>query len=142
MATAEGTTGQGRVTAFSVFGPVFGYASRMEDGRQVAYIGPLTPGVSWRQLWKFATECNVPAAGDVRKAEWIVTQASRAFICGSDVVVKLPDASWEMKPGGRRVDLPGPWANQDVLVTGNLAVPDLSDEQLAPKPSYYPRSAG
>jgi hypothetical protein len=67
----------------------------------------------------------VPGARDARTAEWIVSQASRAFICGSDVVVMFSEADWEMEPGGRRVGLESPWCNQDVLATGNLTMPEL-----------------
>ncbi|MGW0876629.1 hypothetical protein ACWD3Z_40060 [Streptomyces sp. NPDC002740] len=142
MATAEGTKGRGRVTVFSMYGPVFGYASTLVDDQQVAYVGPLTPGVSWRKLWQMAERCHNDGAKETRKAEWIISQASRAFICGSDVVVKLSDADWEMEPGGWLVELDGSWCNQDVLVTGNLTVPDLIAEQTAEKFTYYPQYAG
>ncbi|KIE23202.1 hypothetical protein LK08_31315 [Streptomyces sp. MUSC 125] len=142
MATAEGTKGRGRVTVFSMFGPVFGYASTLVDDQQVAYIGPLTPTVNWRKLWQMAECCHNDGASETRKAQWIVSQASRAFICGSDVVVKLPDTDWEMEPGGWLVELGNSWCNQDVLVTGNLTVPDLTAEQIAPKFTYYPQYAG
>lgn len=142
MATAEGAKGRGRVTVFSMFGPVFGYASTLADDQQVAYVGPLTPGVNWRQLWKMAERCHSDGASETRKAQWIVSQASRAFICGSDVVVKLSDEDWEMESGGWLVDLGGSWSNQDVLVTGHLMVTSLTAEQIAPKLTYYPQYAG
>ncbi|MDO0934820.1 hypothetical protein QQY66_25240 [Streptomyces sp. DG2A-72] len=141
MATADETKGQGRVTVFSMFGPVFGYTSRIVDDQQVAYVGPLTPGVNWRKLWQMAERCNVPGARDARRAEWIVSQVSRAFICGSDVVVKFSEADWEMEPGGRRMELESSWCNQDVLATGNLTMPELTDDQVAPKFTYYPQYA-
>ncbi|MFJ5026507.1 hypothetical protein ACIQB5_00160 [Streptomyces sp. NPDC088560] len=141
MATAEGTKGRGRVTVFSLFGPVFGYATTLVDDQQLAYVGPLTPGVGWRLLWRMAERCHNDGATETRKAEWIVSQASRAFICGSGVVVKLSDADWEMEAGGWSVELSGSWCNQDVLVTGNLTVPVLTDEQTAPKPTCYPQYA-
>ncbi|MBL1082210.1 hypothetical protein JK359_09475 [Streptomyces actinomycinicus] len=142
MATAEGTKGRGRFTAFSMFGPVFGYASTLVDDQQVAYVGPLTPGIEWRLLWRVAERCCRAGEGEVAHARWIITQANRAFICGSDVVVKLSDSDWEMEPGGRLVELSAPWCNQDVLVTGNLTVPELTAEQIAPKFTYYPQYAG
>jgi hypothetical protein len=142
MATAEGSKGRGRLTAFSMFGPVLGYVSTLVDTQQVAYIGPLTPGIDWRKLWQMAERCCMERAPETRKAEWIITQASRAFICGSDVVVKLSDTDWEMESGGRLVELGGSWCNQDVLVTGNLTVPELTAEQIAPKFTYYPQYAG
>ncbi|MFJ1749864.1 hypothetical protein ACIOJD_26995 [Streptomyces sp. NPDC088116] len=142
MASAEGSKGRGRVLAFSLFGPVFGYASTLVDNQQVAYIGPLTPGVNWRKLWRMAERCHSDGASESRKAQWIVSQAFRAFICGSDVVRRLPDADWEMEPGGWLVELGGPWCNQDVLVTGNLTVPELAAEHIETKPTYFPQYAG
>ncbi|MFC9930149.1 hypothetical protein [Streptomyces sp. NPDC127190] len=139
MATAEGAKGWGRVTVFSLFGPVFGYSSVLVDDRQVAYVGPLTPGVGWRVLWRMAGRCHGDGVSETRKAEWIVSQASRAFICGSGVVVKLADADWVMEPGGWVVELGGSWCNQDVLVTGDLAVPELSGEQVAARRTWYPQ---
>lgn len=140
MATAETAKGQGRITVFSMFGPVFGYASRLTDGQQVAYVGPLTPGVHWRKLWQMADRCNRDTATEAEKAAWIVTQANRAFICGSDVVVKLADDTWEMEEGGWQVEM-GTWCGQNVLVTGNLSVPALTAEQTASKPTFYPQYA-
>jgi hypothetical protein len=141
MATAEGIKGRGRVTVFSLFGPVFGCATTLVDDRQLAFVGPLTPGVGWRVLWKMAERCHNDGATESRKAEWIVSQASRAFICGSGVVAKLSDADWAMEAGGWRVELGGSWCNQDVLVTGDLTVPALAAEQIAMKHTYYPQYA-
>ncbi|WP_256640343.1 hypothetical protein [Streptomyces murinus] len=141
MATAEGAKGRGRVTAFSLFGPVFGYATTLMDDRQFAYVGPLTPGVGWRVLWRMAERCHNDGVTEARKAEWIVSQASRAFICGSGVVVKLSDAEWVMEPGGWFVELGGSWCNQDVLVTGDLTVPVLGAEQIAARDSCFPQYA-
>ncbi|MFJ9900211.1 hypothetical protein ACIQPR_43470 [Streptomyces sp. NPDC091280] len=142
MATAEGTKGQGRVTVFSMFGPVFGYATTLVDDRQVAYVGPLTPGVEWRLLWRMADKCMRPRdRSESEHAKWIITQANRSFITGSDVVVKLSEADWVMEPNGRRVELDGSWSNQDVLVTGNLTVPALAAEQTARKFTYWPHYA-
>ena len=140
MATAEAAKGQGRVCVFSMFGPVFGYASRLVDGRQVAYVGPLTPDVPWRKLWSMADRCCRVRDAETDKAQWIVTQANRAFITGADVVVKLPDAEWAMEAGGWQVDL-GTWCNQNVLVTGGMSVPVLTAEQIAPKRTFYPQYA-
>jgi hypothetical protein len=138
MATAEGTKGRGRITVFSMFGPVFGYASTLVDGQQLAYVGPLTPGFDWRRLWQIAEKC---CRQQDNRAMWIITQANRAFITGADVVVKLTEADWEMEPGGRTVELGASWCNQDVLVTGNLTVPDLTAEQTATKFTYWPHYA-
>ncbi|MFF3912683.1 hypothetical protein ACFYZB_04230 [Streptomyces sp. NPDC001852] len=140
MATAEAAKGQGRVCVFSMFGPVFGYASAFVDGRTIAYVGPVTPGVHWRKLWSMADRCCRDRDSDVDKAMWIVSQANRSFICGSDVVVKLPNEDWEMEAGGWQVDI-GTWCGQNTLVTGALTVSALTAEQTAPKPTFYPQYA-
>ncbi|AJT65189.1 hypothetical protein [Streptomyces chattanoogensis] len=127
----------GRVTAFSMFGPVFGYASKLVDDQQIAYVGPLTPGVQWAKLWQMAARCCRDSAQDREKAQWIVTQATRAFIMHADLVAKLPNSEWMLDGGGRRVDVGG-WANHDALVTGNMTVPDLPPEQISMKHTYYP----
>ncbi|MGD3106813.1 hypothetical protein [Streptomyces sp. YGL11-2] len=129
--------GTGRVTVFSMFGPVFGYASRLVDDQQVAYVGPLTPGVQWSKLWRMAARCCRESAQDREKAQWIITQATRAFIMHADLVAKLPDADWHVEGGGHRFDVDG-WSNHDVLVTGNMAVPELTPEQASLKRTYYP----
>ncbi|MEU6406033.1 hypothetical protein [Streptomyces sp. NPDC046985] len=141
MAPAEGPKGRGRVTVFSMFGPVFGYATTLVDDHQVAYVGPLTPGIEWRLLWRMAEKCCKPRDAQHEHAKWIITQANRSFITGSDVVTKLSDADWEMEPSGRRVELDGSWSNQDVLVTGDLAVPTLATAQTARKFTYWPHYA-
>ncbi|MGI5408751.1 hypothetical protein ACQEV9_18395 [Streptomyces chartreusis] len=141
MATAEAAKGEGRVTVFTMFGPVFGYASVFADGRQTAYIGPVTPGVHWRKLWLMADRCCRPTDGEEQKARWIISQATRALTCGSGVVVKLPSTEWQMEAGGWRVDLPSEWSHQDALVTGPLDVLLLTPEQAAVKPTLYPHYA-
>ncbi|QDN57407.1 hypothetical protein [Streptomyces sp. S1D4-20] len=138
--TTASTAGQGRITIFSMFGPVFGYASRLEDGKQVAYIGPVTPGVDWRKLWQIAERCNRATAAEPERAAWIISQANRSLISGSDVVVKLPDDKWEMDTGGWRVPI-DTWCWQDALVTGSFSVPALTAEQIAVKPTLYPHYA-
>lgn len=130
--------GTGRVTAFSMFGPVFGYASTLVDGRQTAYVGPLTPGVRWPKLWKMATRCCRATAQDREKAQWIITQASRAFIMQADLVVKLPYAAWHIEPGERRIDVVD-WSNHHALVVGNMVVHALTPEQVSMKHTYYPQ---
>ncbi|MFY4719335.1 hypothetical protein [Streptomyces sp. LaBMicrA B280] len=129
------------MTVFSLFGPVFGYATTLVEDRQFAYVGPLTPGVGWHLLWRMAERCHNDGATEARKAEWIVSQASRAFICGSGVVVKLSDADWVMEPGGWAVELGGSWCNQDVLVTGDLTVPVLAAGQVAVRRGHFPQYA-
>nr|WP_145485769.1 MULTISPECIES: hypothetical protein [Streptomyces] len=130
------------MTVFSLFGPVFGYATTLVEDRQFAYVGPLPPGVGWRLLWRMAERCHNDGAAEARKAEWIVSQASRASTCGSGVVVKLSDTDWAMEPGGWAVRLDGSWCNQDVLVTGDLTVPVLAAEQIATRHSRFPQYAG
>jgi hypothetical protein len=132
--------GQGRITVFSVFGPVFAYVSRLEHGQQIAYIGPVTPGVHWRKLWQMADRCCRPTEPESAKAAWIISQANRSLICGSDLVARLPDEKWEMEEGGWRVDV-GTWCNQNALVTGHLRVPSLTGDQVSPKPTCWPRYA-
>ncbi|GGP71875.1 hypothetical protein [Streptomyces melanogenes] len=130
--------GMGRVTVFSMFGPVFGFASLHEDGKQLAYVGPLTPGVSWEALWVMASKCNRIGASDHVRAQWIVTQATRSFIMHADLVVQLDAAEWWMTGHRRLVESLSGWCNQDVLVTGCMRVPELTDEQIALKPTFYP----
>lgn len=141
MATAEAAKGRGRVCVFSMFGPVFGYASRLVDGRQVAYVGPLTEGVHWRKLWSMADKCCRERDSEVDKAMWIVSQVNRSFISGADVVVKLSDTDWMMEAGGWQVDIGSTWCGQDVLVTGMFSVPALAAEQTAVQPTFYPQYA-
>lgn len=141
MATAEAAKGRGRVCVFTMFGPVFGYASKLVDGRQVAYVGPVTPDVHWRKLWLMADRCCRPTESEDQKARWIISQANRALTCGSGVVVKLSDTEWEMEAGGWQVELENDWCHQDALATGPLTVPLLTQEQIEPKPTFYPHYA-
>ncbi|WP_043265738.1 hypothetical protein [Streptomyces sp. CT34] len=133
--------GTGRVTAFSMFGPVFGYASSLVDEQQIAYVGPVTPGVQWSKLWQMAARCCRGSAQEREHAQWIVTQATRAFVMRADLVAQLPDADWYMdrytEGGGCRIDVGG-WSNHDALITGNMTVPDLTPEQVSMKHTYYP----
>ena len=99
MVTSE-VSGQGRITVFSMFGPVFACAARIVDGRQTAFIGPVTPGVGWRTLWKMSARCGRIVAAEQEKARWVITQANRALICG-DAVVNLADSKWEMVSDSR-----------------------------------------
>ncbi|MFC9293116.1 hypothetical protein ACFTWH_01365 [Streptomyces sp. NPDC057011] len=121
-----------------MFGVVFGYATHSLDQRrlgEVALVGPLTPGVEWRRLWEMARSMCRPTEGEAEHARWIMAQANRAFICGSDVIVRLPQAVWKVG-GGRRVGLGG-YCNRDQLWTGNMTVEDVSPEQVAERPSRY-----
>lgn len=138
MVTSE-ATGHGRITVFSVFGPAFAYATRTVEGRQIAFIGPVTPGVGWRKLWQMATQCGSPRGTEQERARWIITQANRALICG-DVVVNLSDSKWEMSGGGRVTDVEN-WCGSNVLVTGDMHVPDLTAEQTARQFTYWPEYA-
>ncbi|MCX4799661.1 hypothetical protein OG497_38040 [Streptomyces sp. NBC_01242] len=141
MATISAFAHQGRVTVFSMFGPVFGYTSRLVGDKQIAYVGPLTPGVHWRKLWNIADQCCRESEKEAQKAAWIISQANRAFICGSDVVAKFSDTKWVVEEGGWKVDLGGTWCGQDVLVTGMFSVPALTAEDVAVKPTFYPHYA-
>lgn len=136
----EGLTGRGRVTVFVMFGTVFGYATHHLDERRigdVAVIGPLTPGVEWPRLWQIARSCGRPAAKDTELAQWILIQATRAFVCGSDRIAQLPDQGWKLEPGGKRASFDTTYANRDHLWTGNLTVDALSPDQVAERPSLY-----
>ncbi|AJT66377.3 hypothetical protein T261_4738 [Streptomyces lydicus] len=115
---------------------MFGYASALVDGGQIAYVGPLTTGVQWEELWQMASRCCRESADDTEKARWIITQATRAFIMSADVIAKLPKADWQMEDGGRRLDV-WDWSNHDVLITGNMTVPDLMPEQVSMQHTYY-----
>ncbi|KUF19469.1 hypothetical protein [Streptomyces silvensis] len=130
--------GQGRVAVFSLFGPAFGYASKLVENQQIAYIGPVTRGVPWQTLWQMADRCCRLSAQDIEKARWIVTQATRAVIVGADLVVKMPDEKWQLQGGGRRAGLAS-WAHHDVLITGDMAVPALTSAQLSVKHTRYPQ---
>lgn len=129
--------GQGRVVAFTMFGPVFGYASESGGDLQTAYVGPLTPGVPWVRLWRLATRCCREPAQDRERAQWIITQSTRAVITQADVVAQLAHAPWRMAAGGRRMSV-GHWANHEVLITGNMSVPDLAPGQVSSRPTRYP----
>ncbi|GAA2440623.1 hypothetical protein GCM10010433_47000 [Streptomyces pulveraceus] len=136
----QGLTGQGRVTVFAMFGTAFGYSTHHLDERRigdVAVIGPLTPGVEWPRLWQMARTCGRPAAKDTELARWILIQATRAFVCGSNRIAQFHDQGWTLEPGGKRVTFEATYANRDHLWTGNLAVDGLSPDQVAERPSHY-----
>ncbi|MFG2875326.1 hypothetical protein ACGFYU_10010 [Streptomyces sp. NPDC048337] len=121
-----------------MFGVVFGYATHSLDQRmlgEVAVVGPMTPGVEWGRLWQMARGMCRLSEGDAEHARWIMAQANRAFICGSDVIVKLPRGTWKLG-GGKRAGLGG-YCNRDQLWTGNLTVEDVTPEQVAARPSLY-----
>ncbi|MFE5537910.1 hypothetical protein [Streptomyces sp. NPDC056492] len=136
----DGLTGRSRVTVFAMFGMVFGYATHHLDERRigdVAVIGPLTPGVEWPRLWQTARSCGRPAAKDTELAQWILIQATRAFVCGSDRIAQFHDQGWKLVPGGKHVSFEATYANRDHLWTGNLTVDGLSPAQVAERPSLY-----
>ncbi len=138
--TAIAASGQGRITVFSMFGPAFAYTSRLENDQQIAYVGPVTPGVHWRKLWAMADRCCRPTEPEQAKAQWIVSQANRSLICGSDLVARLFDEKWELEAGGWASEL-GTWCNQNRLVTGEFHIPSLAAEQTTPKPTFWPHYA-
>ncbi|MFG2616165.1 hypothetical protein ACGFXC_00935 [Streptomyces sp. NPDC048507] len=136
----EGLTGRSRVTVFAMFGTVFGYATHHLDDRrigEVAVIGPLSPGVEWPRLWQMARTCGRPAAKDAELAQWILIQATRSFVCGSDRIAQFQDQVWRLEPGGKRVGFDSPYAHRDHLWTGNLTVDSLSPDQVAARPSLH-----
>ncbi|WP_299542151.1 hypothetical protein [uncultured Streptomyces sp.] len=136
----EGLSGRGRVTVFALFGTVVGYTPHHLDERRigdVAVIGPLTPGVEWPQLWQMARSCLRPAARDTELAQWILIQATRAFVCGSDRIAQFHDQGWKLEPGGKRVAFETAYAHRDRLWTGNLTVDGLRPDQVAERPSLY-----
>ncbi|MFE3560160.1 hypothetical protein ACFXKW_35675 [Streptomyces sp. NPDC059193] len=136
----EGLSGRGRVIVFHMFGTVFGYATHHLDERRigdVAVIGPLTPGVEWPRLWQMARTCGKLAAKDTELAQWILIQATRAFVCGSDRIAKFNDQGWKLEPCGKRVSFETTYAHRDHLWTGNLTVDGLTPDQVAERPSLY-----
>ncbi|MGW1766396.1 hypothetical protein ACWCQL_20260 [Streptomyces sp. NPDC002073] len=140
MAVDESLSGQSRVTVFAMFDVVFGYATHHLDERRigdVGVVGPLTPGVEWPRLWDMARNCGKSAATDTELAQWILTQATRAFVCGSDRLAQFQNQSWKLEPGGKRVGFEATYANRDHLWTGNLTVEGLTPEQVAEQPTIY-----
>jgi hypothetical protein len=75
-----------------------------------------------------------PSDGDGEHARWIMAQANRSFICGSDVVVKLARGSWKLARG-KRAELGG-YCGRDQLWTGELGVDEVAPGQVA---AYRPR---
>lgn len=137
----EGLAGRSRVTVFAMFGVVFGYATHHLDERRigdVAVIGPLTPGVEWPRLWKMARACGKTAAKDPELAQWILIQATRSFVCGSDRIAQFHRQSWKLEPGGKRVSFDATYAHRDHLWTGNMTVDGLTPEHVAEQPTLYP----
>ncbi|MEU9716003.1 hypothetical protein [Streptomyces sp. NPDC047976] len=135
-----GLTGRGRVTVFAMFGVVFGYATHHLDQRRigdVAVVGPLTPGVEWGRLWQMARTCGRPTATDHELAQWILTQATRSFVCGSDRIAHFQEQDWKLQPGGKRVSFDATYANRDHLWTGVLTVEGLTPDQTAERPTIY-----
>ncbi|MFE9370679.1 hypothetical protein ACFYM2_13050 [Streptomyces sp. NPDC006711] len=136
----ERLAGRSRVTVWAMFGTVFGYATHHLDERRigdVAVIGPLSPGVAWPRLWQMARTCGRPAAKDAELAQWILIQATRAFVCGSDRIAQFQHQGWQLEPGGKRVRFESTCANRDHLWTGNLTVDGLSPDQVAERSSRY-----
>lgn len=138
MAVVEPLAGQSRVTVFRMFGTVYGYATHSLDSRnigEVAIIGPLSPGVEWGRLWDTARKMCRETEGPSDHARWIMAQASRSFMCGSDVVVKLRAGNWKITQG-RRVDLHG-YCYRDQLWTGAMTVEEVTPDQVAAYTPIY-----
>ncbi|MFE7615045.1 hypothetical protein [Streptomyces sp. NPDC057496] len=70
-------------------------------------------------------------------AQWVLTQATRAFVCGSDRIAQFQEREWRLGPGGRRVRFDTTYANRDQLWTGNLTVEGLTSDQVAQRPTLY-----
>ncbi|MET9916662.1 hypothetical protein ABZZ04_06195 [Streptomyces sp. NPDC006435] len=140
MASDKDVTGSSRVTVFAVFGVVLGYATHHLDQRrlgEVAVVGPLTPGIEWGRLWQMARTCERATAGEKELAQWVLTQATRAFVCGSDRIAQFQQRGWRLEPGGKRVRFDATYANRDWLWTGNLTVEGLTSDQVAQRPTIY-----
>jgi hypothetical protein len=140
MESGESLSGVSRVTVFAMFGVVFGYATHHLDARRigdVAIVGPLTPGIEWGRLWQMARTCGRPTAGETELARWVLTQATRAFVCGSDRIAQFHEQGWKLEPGGKRVHFKATYAHRDQLWIGNLTVDGLTADQVAPRPSLY-----
>ncbi|WP_030706539.1 hypothetical protein [Streptomyces sp. NRRL F-2580] len=136
----EGLTGRSRVTVFVLFGTVFGYATHHLDQRkigEVAIIGPLSPGADWLRLWQMAANMCKEGATRETMGQWILAQATRAFVVGSDRIAKLEDQDWKLEPGGRKVSFGTTYAHRDEVWTGNMTVEGLTPEQVAEQPSIY-----
>ncbi|MCX4693279.1 hypothetical protein [Streptomyces sp. NBC_01408] len=121
-----------------MFGTVFGYTTHSLDDRnlgEVAVVGPLTPGVGRGRLWQMARTMCRPSEGEGEHARWIMAQANRSFICGSDVVVKFPRGAWKLARG-KRADLGG-YCNREHLWTGALTVEEVTPDQVAAYESIY-----
>ncbi|MCJ1678590.1 hypothetical protein MTF65_14765 [Streptomyces sp. APSN-46.1] len=55
---------------------------------------------------------------DLDHAQWILIQASRSFICGSDRIAQFDRSEWKLEPGGKRVAFGAAFCNRDHLWTG------------------------
>ncbi|MEV8453673.1 hypothetical protein AB0467_13240 [Streptomyces sp. NPDC052095] len=140
MTSDAGLSGNSRVTVFVMFGMVLGYATHHLDQRRigdVAIVGPLTPGVGWERLWQVARACGRPSADETELARWVLVQATRAFVCGSDRVALLHEQGWKLAPGGKRIRFDAAYANRDQLWTGELTVDGLAAGQVVERAGYY-----
>nr|WP_202453439.1 hypothetical protein [Streptomyces sp. SID4913] len=134
-------TGSSRVTVYVIFGVVFGYATHHLDERRlgdVAVVGPLTPGVEWGRLWQMARHCERPTAGETELAQWVLTQATRAFVCGSDRIAHFQERRWKLEPVGKCVRFNSTYANRDQLWTGNMTIDGLAPDLISERHTLYP----
>ncbi|MER0444734.1 hypothetical protein ABR738_09165 [Streptomyces sp. Edi4] len=90
-------------------------------------------GLGWRS---FVLHTQAYAAW-CHEQEWILTQATRSFVCGSDRIAQFQDQGWQLEPGGKRVCFESTCANRDHLWTGDLTVYGLSPDQVAERSSHY-----
>lgn len=140
-ASDGGLTGSSRVTVYAIFGVVFGYATHHLDERRledVAVVGPLTPGVEWGRLWQMARHCERPTAGETELAQWVLTQATRAFVCGSDRIAHFQEHRWKLEPVGKCVRFNTTYANRDQLWTGNMTIDGLAPDLISERHTLYP----
>ncbi|MGQ4488900.1 hypothetical protein ACN6LM_006487 [Streptomyces sp. SAS_281] len=141
MASGGALTGSSRVTVYVMFGVVFGYATHHHDERRlgdIAVVGPLTPGVEWGRLWQMARHCGRPTAGETELAQWVLTQATRAFVCGSGRIAHFNERGWRLEPGGKCVRFESTYANRDQLWTGNMTIDGLGPDQVSERHTLYP----
>ncbi|MGV9311749.1 hypothetical protein ACWDR0_06090 [Streptomyces sp. NPDC003691] len=123
-----------------MFGVVFGYATHHLDHRQlgdIGVVGPLTPGVGWHRLWQVAAAMNTGDSSRDKLGRWILVQATRAFVCGSDRIAHFDDRGWRLEQDGYRIRFADAYCNRYGLWTGDLSVEGMTADQVAMRPTEY-----